>query len=169
MADKAVAFIRHAKSSWSDASLSDLERPLNERGLRDAPRVAKHLAGLIGILPMETVCSPARRARQTCELFARQFPSPPYRERMDEALYFGNAEAYTACLHQCLPQTEICLVFGHNPTIEHLAGMLRAPYTGQVPTCCVLLCKLESDQWQDAIPSRLRIVQVIIPKLLDLR
>ncbi|MBP8724442.1 MAG: histidine phosphatase family protein [Saprospiraceae bacterium] len=167
MAGKAVAFIRHAKSSWSDATLSDLERPLNDRGLRDAPRVAQHLAGLIAAQHMEMVCSPALRARQTCELFARQFEFPPGQERVDEALYFDGVEAYTACLHDCSPQTEICLVFGHNPTIEALAGIFRPPFIGHIPTCCVLLCKLESVQWKGATPSLLTIEQVIIPKQLD--
>ena len=34
---KTLYLNRHAKSSWSDSSLDDIDRPLNKRGLRDAP------------------------------------------------------------------------------------------------------------------------------------
>ena len=66
---KTVFFIRHAKSSWEDPSLRDHDRPLNKRGLRDAPFMSKLLVGK-GILADKIVSSPANRAYTTATSFA---------------------------------------------------------------------------------------------------
>jgi phosphohistidine phosphatase len=63
---KTFVLVRHAKSSWSDPTLSDFERPLNNRGLRDAPKMARFLK----ISPDLLISSPAQRARQTAQIFA---------------------------------------------------------------------------------------------------
>src|SRR5882757_1049188 len=65
---KTLLIIRHAKSSWNDAAMSDFDRPLNERGKRDAPAMARRLLKA-GIGIDRFVASPAKRARQTAELF----------------------------------------------------------------------------------------------------
>jgi phosphohistidine phosphatase len=59
--------VRHAKSSWSDPTLPDQERPLAGRGRRDAKRIANHLLRL-GIMPELVLCSTAQRTRETLEL-----------------------------------------------------------------------------------------------------
>ncbi len=63
-----LTLVRHAKSSWGEPSLSDIDRPLNERGLRDAPRMAEWLADR-GAVYGAQLSSPALRARTTAQHF----------------------------------------------------------------------------------------------------
>ena len=67
---KTIFLIRHAKSSWDEPGLSDFERPLNERGRRDAPRMAEKLKGR-GAVIEHILSSTARRAVRTAEAFAK--------------------------------------------------------------------------------------------------
>ncbi len=69
---KTLFLIRHAKSSWGDPALSDFERPLNDRGKKDAPEIAKRLTEK-KIKIDKFVSSPAKRAKQTCKHFAKEF------------------------------------------------------------------------------------------------
>ena len=63
---KTLLLLRHAKSSWDDVALRDFERPLADRGKRDAPRMAEELK-LRAPLPDLIISSPAARARQTTQ------------------------------------------------------------------------------------------------------
>jgi phosphohistidine phosphatase len=67
-----VYLLRHAKSSWSDPTLADQDRPLARRGRRDAKRVAEHLVRL-GIEPELVLCSASERTRETLELVRPAF------------------------------------------------------------------------------------------------
>ena len=69
---KTLLLIRHAKSSWDDPGLSDYERPLNDRGKKDAPMMAERLYER-GIKIDAFISSPARRARKTAEQFVKQY------------------------------------------------------------------------------------------------
>ena len=69
---KTLLLIRHAKSSWDNATLSDFERPLNERGKYDAPLMAKKLKDK-KIEIDAFVSSPAKRAKKTAEIFMHEF------------------------------------------------------------------------------------------------
>ena len=65
---KHLLIVRHAKSSWSNDAMTDFERPLNARGERTAPLVAKHLAETIGVQVDSAISSPALRAISTARL-----------------------------------------------------------------------------------------------------
>ena len=72
---KSVLFIRHAKSSWDNASVSDFDRSLNERGKKDAPEMARYL--ISKKVPLDSfISSPAKRARKTAELFISTYELP---------------------------------------------------------------------------------------------
>ena len=68
---KKLFLIRHGKSSWSNPDLQDFDRPLNKRGIRDAPFMAKMLVGK-GVKPDLIVTSPANRAISTAKQFAAE-------------------------------------------------------------------------------------------------
>src|SRR4029434_8634311 len=68
---KTLFLIRHAKSSWDDAALSDKDRPLDDRGKRDAPKMGKRLAKR-DVKPDLILSSPAVRARTTAEIIAKK-------------------------------------------------------------------------------------------------
>jgi len=69
---KTVLLVRHAKSSWDTGALSDFERPLNDRGKKDAPDMAQRLVAKK--IPIDTfIASPAKRAKRTAQLFVKEF------------------------------------------------------------------------------------------------
>ncbi|MCA9172760.1 MAG: histidine phosphatase family protein, partial [Planctomycetales bacterium] len=88
---KLLTLLRHAKSDWGDPGLSDFDRPLNERGRKDAPAVGSFFERA-GLTPDLIVSSPARRARQTCDLFAQE---AGYKKRIswEESIYAASSEA----------------------------------------------------------------------------
>ena len=69
---KTVYIIRHAKSGWGDATLSDMERPLNERGKKDAEDMAKRLKAKDADISL-FMSSPAKRALKTAKAFCKEY------------------------------------------------------------------------------------------------
>jgi phosphohistidine phosphatase len=146
---KKLLLLRHAKSSWDDASLPDFERPLNERGLRAAPLIGKFMREQ-RIRPDLVICSPAKRARETTALVL-EAAAIETELRYDERIY----EASVASLIEIISQieddkTEVMLV-GHNPGFENLLERLTGE-TKTMPTATLALITLSSEKWEEAAP-----------------
>ena len=69
---KTLIVVRHAKSSWDFSGIDDIDRPLNDRGKKDAPEMAKRLKER-NIKVDLFVSSPAKRAKKTAKYFAEEF------------------------------------------------------------------------------------------------
>lgn len=116
---KRVVLLRHGKSSWSDPALPDHDRPLAERGVRDAKRMAKFVAD--SDLRVDLVlCSSARRARQTWAELAKRV-EPRFGVRTTRELYMPAREQLLACLRQVPERAQTVMVVGHNPSLEAFA------------------------------------------------
>jgi phosphohistidine phosphatase len=100
--------------------MPDLDRPLSETGLREARDVAAQALAL-GWKPDLLLCSPARRCRQTADMFAESLGTAPV--SIDNSLYAGGSEAYLAAIEESARQGSVMLV-GHNPVMEVLAQEL---------------------------------------------
>ena len=88
---KKLTLIRHAKSSWEDAKLADIDRPLNKRGRNDAPKMAQRIAA-DGFSPGRIITSPARRDLQTAEAFAAAIDFPARNMDINPLVYGGSTE-----------------------------------------------------------------------------
>jgi len=119
---EALVLMRHAKSSWRDSSLSDRDRPLNGRGRRTAPRVARALAER-GWQPFRVACSPATRARQTWQYMESELANPPPAEVHPE-LYPGGLDAVQAVLDELAGSGGTLLIIAHNPGMEYVVYAL---------------------------------------------
>lgn len=115
--------MRHAKSSWKDASLSDRERPLKGRGRRDAPEMGRRLAA-DGPLPERVVCSPARRALETAQGVLAGAGCPGLPLEQDERLYFTGFRGWLDAIAEVDPSCGVLLVVGHNPDFSDLVARL---------------------------------------------
>jgi phosphohistidine phosphatase len=144
---KEVLFIRHAKSSWDNQNLSDLDRPLNERGHNTAPKMAAFIRNIIQSEHIEFVSSPAKRARATSKYFAEIFGIQKEDIHLYDNLYYGSELDYLECLQVLKKSTEMAFVFGHNPTIETITAKISNPYYGLVPTCGVFHTKTKEKSW----------------------
>ena len=96
---KTLLLIRHAKSSWDISSLNDFERPLNERGKKDAPAMAKRLIHK-KINVDAFVSSPAKRAKKTAELFCTTYNKNLEDIVFVSALYHPSAETIFSVVEQ---------------------------------------------------------------------
>ena len=115
--------LRHAKSSWTDPGLDDLDRPLNARGLRAAAAIGRFMRSN-RLLPELVLCSPARRARETWKLVADELRTAP-RVVIDEGIYdFGNGGRLLDVARTQANGASPLLVVGHNPSMERLAARL---------------------------------------------
>src|ERR1700760_4416089 len=120
---KTLLIIRHAKSSWDDASMSDFDRPLNDRGKRDAPAMAKRLIKA-GIIIGRFVSSPAKRARQTAELFAHEFDVKEKKIRFVSELYHAAPPIFESVVDSLDDEDDIVAIFSHNPGITAFVNSL---------------------------------------------
>ncbi len=119
---KTLLLLRHAKSSWDDASVGDYDRPLAERGRKAAPKIARELASR-GWLPDTVLVSPALRTRQTWELVAAELPDAP-KATFPKTLYMAPPESLLQKLRRTPKRTDTLLMIGHNPGMEELAERL---------------------------------------------
>lgn len=143
---KTLLILRHAKSSWKDTSLDDIDRPLNKRGRRDAPRMGK-LIRKENLLPDLIVSSNARRARETVEYIIQE---ADYHGDIlwREALYAASPEAYIQALRELPDMYERVMVVGHNPGLEELIAMLTDSWES-MPTAALAQLSLDVASWSD--------------------
>ncbi len=144
---KTVLLMRHAKSSWKEPGLADWERPLNKRGLADAPRMGALLLEE-GLEPQAIVSSSARRAQQTAEIVAEAVGYDGDIAYHDE-LYGATSAHYLRVLRQLADDVDLVLVIGHNPELEELVELLTAE-TDRLPTAAIAQLQLPIERWAEA-------------------
>lgn len=142
---KTLFLVRHAKSSWGDASLPDTQRPLNERGQRDAPMMGERLARR-GVQPELWLTSPAVRARTTAEILGRKLGRASAGITVDDRLYGATVDTLLDVVHALDDRLKVVMLFGHNPGLSELAHRLSAQIT-HLPTCAVTEFKFDVDSW----------------------
>lgn len=136
-----LVLVRHAKSDWTNPSIDDHDRPLNDRGLRDAPRMARALAET-GFRPEVILSSTALRARTTAEAFAAQLGAAV---NLDPDLY--GAPGRTLLATAAASAARRVLVVAHDPGITDLAAQLSGGGIGHMPTCAVASFTWDQDDW----------------------
>ena len=142
---KTLFLVRHAKSSRDDASLPDRERPLNARGLHDAPALGKRLAKH-RVQPDLMVSSPATRAWTTAQLVAAEIGYEVTAIVVDERLYAARVSDLLAVIRALDGKADCVMLFGHNPEFSELAGRLSGEAV-DMPTCAVAQFAFDSPSW----------------------
>jgi phosphohistidine phosphatase len=143
---KTLIVIRHAKSSWDDITLGDFNRPLNERGERDAPRMGKRLKEK-RIVPDLLISSPATRALTTCRKFADILGYPQSNIKPEDDLYHANEDEILRIIHSINNKHDTVLIFGHNPGVTDFVNKLTNTFINNVPTCGVVSCSIPVEDW----------------------
>ena len=116
---KRLYLLRHAKSSWDDTELPDIERPLNARGEKASKRLGKYLRN-DGIMPELVLCSPSVRTRETLQRIGLDESETKF----EDAIYEATAGELLEVLHEVRPGLESVMLIGHNPGMERLAMTL---------------------------------------------
>ena len=141
-----LTLLRHAKSSWTDAGLKDRDRPLNERGERDAPTMGRRLATR-GARPTLILTSPAVRARRTAQIIAREIGYPQEFIQREEELYLASPDEIVAVIARQDSSFRDVVVCGHNPGLTELANRLTGAGIDNVPTTGVVVVGLNLTSW----------------------
>ena len=118
---RTLYLIRHAKSSWDNPGLRDFNRPLNERGQRDAPLMAALIAKM-GIKPDLIVSSPARRAITTAQYFADALGIADDDIVRNQEIYEAYPQEILRLISELPEKSETVFMFGHNPTFTDVAN-----------------------------------------------
>ena len=144
---KRLLILRHAKSSWADSSISDWQRPLNDRGLRDAPRCGAWLRDR-SLVPEVIITSDAVRARTTAEIVAK---AAGFAKEilLEPSLYHATPHDVLAVLNGVQDQSAATvLIVGHNPGLEELVRLLSGEHH-DLPTTALVHFRMSIDRWSE--------------------
>lgn len=168
-----LLLMRHAKSSWDEASLSDIDRPLSDRGERAAVDMAKAMTDR-GLIPDRVLCSPARRTRETWARVSASLDAEPEVTVLD-GLYEAQPGDYIRLIAEHGGNVGTVMLIGHNPTIHGtaiaLGGDSERRYTADIafkyPTGALAVIDFDADNWAELSPGTGRIVDFIKPRDLE--
>ncbi len=145
---KQLILIRHAKSDWGNPGLDDFDRPLNERGKKDAPAMAQRLVDK-KISIEAFIASPAKRAAKTAKYFAEAYNRKKEEIIFEKKLYMANTSSFYSIIEKVEDKFNSIAIFSHNFGITEFANMLTDMQIDNMPTCGVFAIKAECNTWAD--------------------
>jgi len=146
---KRLVLIRHGKSDWSHDALSDFDRPLNKRGIRDCPEMAERLLRR-KIYPDRWISSTAKRARETVEKMNTVLAFDRKKIFWTDQLYLASPSEIIEVLKKEGGEASTLFVTGHNPGITEVAGILSDIRIDNIPTCGIFGMQVELKNWSEA-------------------
>ncbi|MDB5232634.1 MAG: histidine phosphatase family protein [Chitinophagaceae bacterium] len=158
--------MRHAKSSWNDASVTDFDRPLNDRGKKDAPVIAKRLRKK-GFEIDGFISSPAKRALTTAEIFAEEFGVKKKKIITMDELYQASPASFFKLISELDNELKRVIVFSHNPGITDFVNQLTDSRVDDMPTCAVFAAEADCKKWKDFASAERTMIYFDYPKLVD--
>jgi phosphohistidine phosphatase len=144
---KTLYLVRHAKSSW-EFDLDDHKRPLNDRGLRDAPRVAAKVAKSLP-RPDLAMSSDAMRAKTTALFFTKAFGIPENELVLEPKLYDFSGNNVLQVIRTCPDTVDCLLLFGHNNAMTTIVNVFGSKVVDNVPTCGFIAIEFNITHWRD--------------------
>lgn len=142
---KTILLNRHAKSDWNNIDLTDFERPLNNRGERDAPEMAERLLEK-NIKIDKIITSPAIRAISTARVFAEKLEINEIQEEKD--IYHSGEITIKKLVNELPDNINTVLFFGHNPDFTSLARYFSGELFANVPTCGIVCIDFDINTWK---------------------
>jgi len=144
---KKLILIRHAKSDWSDPLLDDFDRPLNKRGLKDAPFMAKLLRKK-GLNPDLIISSPSLRTKLTLEFFIKEFD---YKNEVifERLIYEAPYKNLLKIIKNVEKKYKTLFLVAHNPSLNDLANFLLGNFEENIPTCGIVQIDFDVKNWSD--------------------
>ncbi len=145
---KQLLLIRHAKSSWNDPSQNDVDRPLNKRGKKEAPKMAERL--LDKKIKIDAfLSSPAERALDTCIYFAKAYNVKKKEIIQIPELYNAQVENFYKVVSEVDNSFDAIALFSHNPGITEFVNELTDVHIDDMPTCSIFAVKADIKKWEE--------------------
>ena len=149
---KVLYLVRHAKSSWEDASLDDIDRPLKTSGVNDAYMMSDFLKEK-KVAPELIITSPAVRAISTALIFTNKLKIPTEQIKILREIYESSPGDILNKVRMTNPIVNSLMVFGHDPSLTSLFTLLTGKSLEKIPTSAVASIFLSIDEWQKIVPA----------------
>lgn len=157
--------VRHAKSSWDDFTTPDFDRPLNDRGKKDAPEMARRLSDKKIEIDV-FISSPAKRAKSTCKAFCKVYNRDKEEIVFVEELYHASVETFNKVASSINDAFESAIIFSHNPGITDFVNTLVKDVTiDNMPTCAIFAVEADTNSWTDFLAAPKKLLFIDYPKL----
>ena len=160
---RTLYLLRHAKSSWKDASLRDFDRPLKGRGRDAAKQIGKRLASEKPE-PEMVVCSPAVRTRETANIVVKHARFK-VDVTFDERIYEASLRDLLHVVADIPDDKQVALMIGHNPGFEELVAYLSGEHR-RMPTSALAKIGLDVASWRDVRAGEGTLEWFVTPKEL---
>ena len=160
---KTLLLCRHAKSDWP-AGVRDLDRPLKDRGIRDATFLGELLASQ-HFSTDRIVSSPANRAHSTAKIIADAIGYAQKIE-IESDVYHEGVGGLISLIRKLPDELESAMIFGHNPTMEDtVQALLNSESEFMLPTCAIACFECDSSRWRDFRTNNLQLRWLLVPRL----
>jgi len=163
---KTLYLVRHAKSSWEDSALADFDRPLNARGVSDAPRMGRRITEYKQA-PELIYTSTALRALTTAKMIAAAIGYPEQSVVLDKKVYHADPDALLDIIKKMADDKECVMLLGHNPGLTQFANALLDQTIDNIPTCGVIRAELKITLWKGARWGCGKMISFDTPKSVD--
>jgi phosphohistidine phosphatase len=147
-AQKELFIVRHAKSCWDIENISDIDRPLKFRGIRDAYEMARRLK-IERNIPQRFISSPANRALHTAIIFLTVFEVPYSKLFIDGKLYGQGVADIIKLISTQDDSINKLMIFGHNPDFSELARTFAKDQIYELPTCGLAMYSFNCQKWSE--------------------
>lgn len=145
---KQLLLVRHAKSSWDNIDLDDLDRPLNKRGKKEATLLGR-LLKKNGLIPQLIISSPAKRAYKTAIKMTHELNLPKKNIEENKIIYSGNTPKIIELISSLDKKTDLVLIVGHYPSIMELGNYLTGSNFLKLKTSGFILINLKIKSWKE--------------------
>jgi phosphohistidine phosphatase len=160
---KTLYLVRHAKSSWANPRLTDFDRPLKNRGKRDAPVMGKVLKDKKVKIEL-ILSSPAKRTKKTAIAIAEKLGYPEKKILFNEDLYEASSNTIIKVLKKIDEKYDSVMIFGHNPGLTLMNNHVSDHYIDNIPTCGIIALQLDK-KWSDLDKNTCKFLFFEYPKL----
>lgn len=146
--EKTLYLMRHAEAAWMTPGQRDFDRPLDDRGERDAIKMGQRLKTR-GVFPLAIIASPALRTVQTSELIATEIGFSVDKVSFCEAIYEARLSDLLEIIHSLDDSIYSVMIIGHNPSIGRLVSQLSGEHIANAPTGSIATLQTFSSRWED--------------------
>lgn len=145
---KTLHVVRHAKSSWDYENISDIDRPLKLKGIKNAYEMARRMK-IRNDLPELIITSPANRAFHTATIFTRVFELIFKKLIIDENLYASEVETILDIIKNTDNSVSSLMIVGHNPEFTEFVNIYVKDVIHNIPTSGVVTLVFDIASWED--------------------
>ena len=161
--ERKLYIIRHGKSSWDHEGLEDIERPLANRGIRNAGEMAERLLEK-NLVPDLILSSPASRALNTALIMSRTWGIRAENLQIRDDLYMAYLSEIDQVIAGVSAEIKNLAIFGHNPSFTAYANKFLELPLDNLPTAGIVIVTLDSENWGGIGPKHVKETYVDYPK-----